>query len=408
MTATDSQAGVEERGRWRRQPHRRGAPARLRRPQRGARLDEADPREAGLRAARVQARRGAGAAEGLQVRRASIAPGRGCPTVSMPTCHDGTGYFSRAARTRSGSSATRRASSWPRPRAGQRLRPVAQGGVTVSHFDTGPARSSATRWSSTAPTTTATAARRRGAPGSPARRTRSARSRASAPSTATCSRSRRAPPRRSSPADQGDGALRPRGLPGRPEDRIVYLTEDNGDPGDGFYRYLPDHKGKLHRGGKLQMLAIKGRPKYNTVTEQTVGEKLECRWVDIKDPDPNGADRFPQAVYMQGRHAGGAKFMGLEGGPSRRAAATSPLRRRRRQPRARSGSTRPTTGTSSAARSSWSTSPAAPGPRRPRCDHAEPSRRHPPLRGRRDEDVKGQPSRSSTSRPTASCTTSPG
>ena len=38
------------------------------------------------------------------------------------------------------------------------------------------------------------------------------------------------------------------------------MTEDNGDPGDGFYRYLPDHKGKLHRGGKLQMLGIHGRP----------------------------------------------------------------------------------------------------------------------------------------------------
>ena len=99
-----------------------------------------------------------------------------------------------------------------------------------------------------------------------------------------------------------------------PKTGIVYMTEDNGDPGDGFYRYLPNHKRKLHRGGKLQMLAINGRPKYNTVTDQTVGEKLECRWVDIKDPDPNGADRFPQAVYMQGRKKGGAKFMGLEGG----------------------------------------------------------------------------------------------
>ena len=99
-----------------------------------------------------------------------------------------------------------------------------------------------------------------------------------------------------------------------PKTGIVYMTEDNGDPGDGFYRYLPKHKGKLHRGGKLQMLAIKGRPKYNTVTNQTVGEKLECSWVTIKDPDPNGADRFPQAVYMQGRKNGGAKFMGLEGG----------------------------------------------------------------------------------------------
>ena len=99
-----------------------------------------------------------------------------------------------------------------------------------------------------------------------------------------------------------------------PKTGIVYQTEDNGDPGDGFYRYLPRHKGKLHRGGKLQMLGIKGRPKYNTTKNQKVGEKLDCVWIDIKDPDPNGADRYPQAVYMQGRHDGAAKFMGLEGG----------------------------------------------------------------------------------------------
>ena len=99
-----------------------------------------------------------------------------------------------------------------------------------------------------------------------------------------------------------------------PRTGIVYQTEDNGDPGDGFYRYLPDHKGKLHLGGKLQMLAIKGRPGYNTVTNQKVGEKLECSWVDIKHPDPSGADYHPQAVYMQGRKKGAARFVGLEGG----------------------------------------------------------------------------------------------
>ena len=98
-----------------------------------------------------------------------------------------------------------------------------------------------------------------------------------------------------------------------PKTGVVYMTEDNGHPGDGFYRYLPDHKGKLHRGGKLQMLAIKGRPKYNTTAKQTVGRELECRWVTIDDPDPNGAGEFPQAVYMQGREQGGARFLRLEG-----------------------------------------------------------------------------------------------
>ena len=99
-----------------------------------------------------------------------------------------------------------------------------------------------------------------------------------------------------------------------PKTGIVYMTEDNGDPGDGFYRYLPHHKGKLHRGGKLQMLAIHGKPGFSTLKESKHGKKWECRWVDIDDPDPNGADDFAQAVYEQGRHKGAAKFMGLEGG----------------------------------------------------------------------------------------------
>jgi uncharacterized protein len=99
-----------------------------------------------------------------------------------------------------------------------------------------------------------------------------------------------------------------------PKTGVVYMTEDNGDPGDGFYRYIPHQKGKLHRGGKLQMLAIQGKPGFSTVAESKHGKKFECRWIEIKDPDPNGADDFPQAVYMQGRHNGAAKFSGLEGG----------------------------------------------------------------------------------------------
>ena len=180
-----------------------------------------------------------------------------------------------------------------------------------------------------------------------------------------------------------------------PKTGIVYQTEDNGDPGDGFYRYLPDHKGKLHRGGKLQMLAIKGRPKYNTATDQTVGEKLECAWVDIKDPDPNGADHFPQAVYMQGRKKGGAQVHRprgrdvLEGQLLLHAPPTAAT-----QARARSGATRPTTRTSSAERSSWCTSRRSNKVLRARRDHGEPARRRPrSARTAASEDVNGEPSR---------------
>jgi secreted PhoX family phosphatase len=98
-----------------------------------------------------------------------------------------------------------------------------------------------------------------------------------------------------------------------PKTGIVYMTEDNGDPGDGFYRYLPHARGKLHRGGRLQMLAIEGRSRYDTTHHQRVGRSLRCEWVAIADPDPQHADKHPDAVYQQGRERGAARFVGLEG-----------------------------------------------------------------------------------------------
>ena len=89
------------------------------------------------------------------------------------------------------------------------------------------------------------------------------------------------------------------------------MTEDNGP--DGFYRYIPDHRGQLHRGGRLQMLCVNGRSKYDTVTGQKVGKKLRCEWVTIGDPDPEDAERHSTRVYDQGREKGAARFMGLEG-----------------------------------------------------------------------------------------------
>jgi len=96
-----------------------------------------------------------------------------------------------------------------------------------------------------------------------------------------------------------------------PRTGIVYMTEDNGP--DGFYRYIPNHRRQLHRGGRLQMLCVNGRSKYDTVTGQKVGKKLRCEWVTIDDPDPEDAERHSTRVYDQGRDKGAARFMGLEG-----------------------------------------------------------------------------------------------
>jgi secreted PhoX family phosphatase len=98
-----------------------------------------------------------------------------------------------------------------------------------------------------------------------------------------------------------------------PTTGVVYMTEDNGDPGDGFYRYIPHVRGKLHAGGRLEMLAVEGRSRYDTVTGQKVGRTLRCEWVPIRHPDPTDAETHPEAVYEQGRALGAARFEGLEG-----------------------------------------------------------------------------------------------
>lgn len=96
-----------------------------------------------------------------------------------------------------------------------------------------------------------------------------------------------------------------------PATGIVYETEDRGTAG--FYRFIPQQPGNLAAGGKLQMLAIKGKPGYDTRTGQRVGKPLPVTWVDIADPDPAGAEADSLAVYKQGLALGGATFARLEG-----------------------------------------------------------------------------------------------
>lgn len=94
---------------------------------------------------------------------------------------------------------------------------------------------------------------------------------------------------------------------------VVYMTEDNGDPADGFYRFVPKNKLDLAKGGSLQMLAVKGKPELVTYSGQTVGVEYATEWVEIADPDPENAEDDPGAVFKQGLALGGAQFMGLEG-----------------------------------------------------------------------------------------------
>lgn len=96
-----------------------------------------------------------------------------------------------------------------------------------------------------------------------------------------------------------------------PRSGIVYETEDQQTAG--FYRFLPRRRDVLLEGGRLQMLAIKGRPGYDTATGQTAGEWLPVSWIDLEDVDPAGDSIHPLTLFRQGTARGGARFARLEG-----------------------------------------------------------------------------------------------
>lgn len=93
---------------------------------------------------------------------------------------------------------------------------------------------------------------------------------------------------------------------------IVYETEDR-TPTAGFYRFIPATRGRLAAGGRLQMVAVEGRPNYETGMGQKVGAPLPARWVDIADPDPSENGNDPTAIFDQGFAQGAARFARLEG-----------------------------------------------------------------------------------------------
>jgi hypothetical protein len=92
---------------------------------------------------------------------------------------------------------------------------------------------------------------------------------------------------------------------------VLYETEDAGNT-SGFYRATPQDPGNLYKGGKLEMLAIKGRPQANLITGQTVGARLPVEWITIDAPDPD-LEGGALSCYRQGLAKGGATFNRLEG-----------------------------------------------------------------------------------------------
>lgn len=96
-----------------------------------------------------------------------------------------------------------------------------------------------------------------------------------------------------------------------PETGIVYETEDRGTAG--FYRFLPNEKGNLKAGGRLQMLAAKGAADLRRGSK--LGQAYDVAWVDIANPhlphSPGTKDEL--GVFSQGKAAGGSTFARLEG-----------------------------------------------------------------------------------------------
>ena len=72
-----------------------------------------------------------------------------------------------------------------------------------------------------------------------------------------------------------------------PETGIVYLTEDRGD--SLFYRFIPNVYGKLSKGGKLQVLSIKGMPKFDSrnwnKSDMTVNQWFDAEWITLDEPE---------------------------------------------------------------------------------------------------------------------------
>jgi secreted PhoX family phosphatase len=96
-----------------------------------------------------------------------------------------------------------------------------------------------------------------------------------------------------------------------PATSIVYETEDRLIAG--FYRFIPRTPRRLADGGRLEMLAVRGRRNLDTTRGMTVGESLPVQWVPIARPDLDTSWGEDHPVFVQGWNQGGARFARLEG-----------------------------------------------------------------------------------------------
>lgn len=96
-----------------------------------------------------------------------------------------------------------------------------------------------------------------------------------------------------------------------PATGIVYLTEDAAD--GLLYRFIPNRRGVMLAGGRLQALAVRDRKSLDTSNRggaptTPVGEKLSVAWIDLEDIDSQTND-----LRKRGWRDGAAKFARGEG-----------------------------------------------------------------------------------------------
>jgi len=97
-----------------------------------------------------------------------------------------------------------------------------------------------------------------------------------------------------------------------PRTGIVYLTEDRKT--GLFYRFIPNVKGDLKQGGRLQALAIKGEPSRDTRnwplggTDFPINKPTAVEWIDLEDINSEKDD-----LRIRGYNQGAARFARGEG-----------------------------------------------------------------------------------------------
>jgi hypothetical protein len=92
----------------------------------------------------------------------------------------------------------------------------------------------------------------------------------------------------------------------------VYETEDAGGS-SGFYRFVPNHRRRLHDGGRLFMLKVRGVDNANLGASHAPGTTFHVSWVPIETPDNPEPTMPGNFVWAQGQARGAATFARLEG-----------------------------------------------------------------------------------------------